>query len=70
MARAIIPDRYDVPRQVQPLAAAQRDAAGAVGPGSTLAPGDITGGGSVDVVDNGDGTLTIKSLSRAQLAFG
>lgn len=69
MPRAVIPPRFAGPIQLQQLATRQRDMLGAVDGALTVA--DLSGIGTITVIDNGSGGLDIASdtPTRAQLAF-
>lgn len=69
MPRASIPPRFDGPRQLQQLAVRQREMLGAVDGALTVS--DLSGIGTITVVDNGSGGADIISdtPTRAQLAF-
>ncbi len=68
MPRAIIPARFDAPRQLQTVARIQREVLGATDGALTVA--DLTSDGTIVIIDNGDGTADIRAgLSRAQQAY-
>lgn len=65
MPRAVIPSRFDAPRQLQVVARITREVLGATDGALTVA--DLSGVGTIVVVDNGDGSATLEGPSRAEL---
>ncbi len=70
MPRAIIPDRFIAPRQLQMAARITREVLGATD--GALTVDDLQSiDGTITIIDNGDGTAGLASvaMTRAQQAF-